>query len=110
MTHPASGEAVPDPSYSGSVVLDLGLGTGALVLYAPPEADGREIEISLVGESAERRTHSRVRPRKMPDGTLHAAVYPGLSAGDYTVWLDSHTPGPQISITGGRVTTYRWPE
>ena len=34
------------PSGPGSVVLDIGPGTGALVLYTPPACDGAEIEIS----------------------------------------------------------------
>jgi len=110
MTHPAPGEATPGPSTSGSVVLDLGPGTGVLVLRTPPEADGQEIEISPAGEPAGHRTHSRVRPRTLPHGTQYAAVYPGLPAGDYTIWLNAHTPGPQITITGSQVTTARWPE
>ncbi len=40
-------EGTLSPSTSGSVVLDLGPGTGALVLHTPPELDGEEIEISL---------------------------------------------------------------
>ncbi len=54
-------EAVPGPSTSGSVVLDLGPGTGALVLHTPPEFDGAEIEISRLGDAQEPRTHSQVR-------------------------------------------------
>ena len=110
MTRPATSEPAPGPSSSGSVVLDLGPGTGALVLHTPPEANGREIEISLAGDAAGQRTHSQVRPRVLPDGTQYAAVYPALAAGDYTVWVDAHTPGHQITITGSHVTTARWPE
>jgi hypothetical protein len=109
MTDPAPGEVTPGPSAPGSVVLDLGPGTGVLVLHTPPEADGREIEISPVGEPARHRTHSRVRARALPHGTQYAAVYPGLPAGEYTIWLDAYTPGPRITITGCRVTTARWP-
>ena len=35
------------PSASGSVVLNLGPGIGALVLHTPQELGGTEIEISL---------------------------------------------------------------
>jgi hypothetical protein len=42
-------EPVPAPSSPGSVILDLGPGTGALVLHTPPGLDGQEIEISPSG-------------------------------------------------------------
>ena len=100
------------PSTSGSVVLELGLGKGALVLFTPPELDGAEIEISPVtkqpGKSA-RRTHSQVRRRLMPGGTKFAAVYPELAAGGYTIWRDASTPVMTVTIDGGQVTTARWP-
>ena len=97
---------------AGSVVLELGPGIGALVLYTPPELDGAEIEISPVARSAgepARRTHSQVRRRPMPRGAQFAAVYPGLAAGDYTIWRDASTPVTTITIADGQVTTARWP-
>ncbi|HUZ54558.1 MAG TPA: hypothetical protein VMU94_18790 [Streptosporangiaceae bacterium] len=51
------------PSAAGSVVLDIGAGTGALVLFAPAHLDGVAIEISAAEEPVARRTHSRVRKR-----------------------------------------------
>jgi hypothetical protein len=42
-------ETALGPSGPGTVVLNIGGGTGALVLNVPPELDGREIEISRVG-------------------------------------------------------------
>ena len=44
-------ETALGPSGPGTVVLNIGGGTGALVLNVPPELDGREIEISRVGFS-----------------------------------------------------------
>ncbi len=41
MTEPAAG-----PSGPGTVVLDLGVDVGALILYAPADLDGAEVEIS----------------------------------------------------------------
>ena len=103
-------EAVLGPSRSGSVILDLGPGVGALVLYAAPELDGREIEVSpLGGGTPAPRTHSRVRRRETAGGTQYAAVYPQLAAGDYTMWKDDVTPAATVTIEGGRVTTTRWP-
>jgi hypothetical protein len=109
-------EPVHGPSTSGSVVLELGPGIGALLLHTPPELDGAEIEISPVGDPAEpgenhngHRTHSQVRPRQMASGTQYAAVYPGLAVGDYTVWRDEHSKALDITISSGQVTIAWWP-
>ena len=103
-------EPVPGPSRSGSVILDLGPGVGALVLHAAPAMDGREIEVSpLGGGTPAHRTHSRVRPRKTGGETQYAAVYPQLAAGDYTIWEDDVTPAATVTIEGGHVTTTCWP-
>lgn len=91
----------------GSVVLDIGDGVGALVLHAPAGLDGQEIEISPAGGA--RRTHSRVRPRHIGPRVLYAAVYPGLAAGDYTLWRDASTPAGTVTITSGQVTAHHWP-
>ncbi len=105
MSEPALG-----PSHPGSVLLDLGPGVGALILRTRPDANGREIEISPVSQHAGHRTHSQVRPRAVPGGTQYAAVYPGVPAGDYTVWLDAGTPAGQVTVTEAAVTTAWWPE
>ena len=110
MTEPAAG-----PSGPGTVVMELGAGIGALILYTPAEMDGEEIEISrddepgAAGASGSRRTHSQVRPRHMPGGTRYAAVYPGLPAGRYTVWRDEYHPAAAVTVTGGQVSSCRWP-
>ena len=89
------------PTSAGTVMLDLGPDTGALVLYTPADLVGREIEISPHTPDA-RRTHASVRERPGSHGTRYAAVYAGLAAGDYTVWQDHDTPGAH-----GRC--HRWP-
>jgi hypothetical protein len=104
-------EFVPGPSGAGSVVLDLGPGIGALVLNTPAGLAGREIEISLVsGGPGAHRTHSLVRERRTGTGTSYAAVYPGLAAGDYTLWHDAATPAGTFTIDSGQVTWQRWPD
>ena len=105
MTEPAAG-----PSDPGTVVMELGGDTGALVLYTPARLNGREIEISRDGDRGAPRTHSRVRPRHQATVTAYAAVYPGLRAGQYTVWGDESTPAATAVITGGQVTSCRWPD
>jgi hypothetical protein len=103
-------ESVLGPSGSGSVVLNVGPGVGALVLHTPAGLDGREIEISPHGSAAARRTHSQVRERRAGGGVQYAAVYPELAAGDYTIWRDATTPAGDVTIDGGAVTSYHWPE
>jgi hypothetical protein len=109
MTEQAAG-----PSGSGTVMLELGPGIGALVLRTPAELDGAEIELSRPDGG---RTHSRVRPRHTGSGTSYAAVYPALAAGEYTVLADdmalgerhplpSPLPAPfRVRIAEGAVTT-----
>ena len=97
------------PTGAGSVVLDLGGSTGALVLDTPAELHGREIEISPAGLGpGSPRTHSLIRERRTGAGTGYAAVYPGLAEGPYTIWRDAVTPAATVTIDGGRVTSYRW--
>jgi hypothetical protein len=103
-------EPVHGPSRAGSVVLDLGTGIGALILDAPAELNGREIEISPAdGRPGSPRTHSLVRERRTGAGTGYAAVYPGLAEGAYIIWRDAETPAGTVTIDGGRVTSYPWP-
>jgi hypothetical protein len=128
-------EPVLGPSSAGSVVLELGDTVGVLVLEATVELNGREIEISPVDDTHDhdhhdhsrgdthhhdrahddahahsRRTHSMVRERGAAAGKSYAAVYPGLAVGTYTVWRDHDTPVGTVTIDGGRVTRYRWPD
>ena len=105
MTEPVAG-----PTGPGSVVMELGAGVGALILYTPPGLDGAEIEISRDDEPGARRTHSRVRPRPVPGQTRYAAVYPGLPAGRYTIWRDGRTPAAAATVRGGQVSSCHWPE
>jgi hypothetical protein len=102
-------EQAMGPSGPGTVVMDLGGEIGALILYTPDELDGLEIEISRDDDPGARRTHSQVRARHMPGVTRYAAVYPGLRAGAYTIWRDVVRPAGTVVITGGQVTSWRWP-
>src|ERR1700730_10074554 len=103
-------EYVPGPSGSGSVVLNVGPNIGALVLHTPADQGGREIEISLDGVPAARRTHSQVRERRAGGTVQYAAVYPGLTAGDYIIWRDATTPAGMVTVNGSHVTSYHWPD
>ena len=77
MTEPAAG-----PSGPGTVIMELGAGVGALVLYTPADLDGEEIEISREddpGVPGSRRTHSRVRPRRRSGLPAHAFADPAAA-------------------------------
>jgi hypothetical protein len=108
-------ESAAGPTGPGVVVMELGAGIGALILYTPPGLDGEEIEISRDDEPGAlapgaARTHSRVRPRPVPGATRYAAVYPGLPAGRYTIWRDEQTAATSATVTGGQVSSCYWPE
>ena len=118
MTELSMREPAAGPSGPGTVVMELGADVGALILYTAAEMDGEEIEISRddepgtagsLGAPGSRRTHSRVRPRHLPGETRYAAVYPSLPAGRYTVWRDEHNPAVAVTVTGGQVSSCRWP-
>ncbi|HLX50209.1 MAG TPA: hypothetical protein VKS82_17935 [Streptosporangiaceae bacterium] len=98
------------PSGPGTVVLNLGADTGALIVHTPASMDGDEIEISRTGSPAAARTHSQVRERRTSSSVKYAAVYPDLPAGDYTIWRDAATPAAAVTITGGSITSFHWPD
>ena len=56
------------------------------------------------------RTHALVRERRLGGISSHAAVYPALPAGDYTIWRDAGSPAGTVRIDGGAATSYRWAE
>jgi len=95
------------PTGPGSVILELGGHIGALVLETPPGLAGHEIEISPSAGGP--RTHSLVRERVTAGGVSHAAVYPAVPAGEYTVWREDGIRAGQVAIHGGQVSTFRWP-
>ncbi|QMU77198.1 phospholipase [Streptacidiphilus sp. PB12-B1b] len=90
-----------------SVLVDIGGDVGALVILTPPDLTGTEIALSPVDDGAAR-THAAVQERSGPGAAMHAAVFPSLAAGAYTVW-DALSPIVQVTITGGQVTRVLWP-
>jgi len=95
------------PSGDGTVVLDIGGDIGALVLHTPHELAGLEIDIFRVGEDRPA-MHTAVRPRHLPNGHVHAAVYPTVPAGDYVVPSRGALPALPVTICGGVVTEITW--
>ena len=95
------------PTSAGTVLLDLGADTGALVLYTPADLLGAEIEISPDTPGAPR-THAAVRARPVPGGTRYAVVYEGLAAGRYTIWRDHDTPAARSPSPAARSPSHHW--
>jgi hypothetical protein len=90
------------------VVLDIGGGFGALVLYTPPELHGREIEISPVGQNNQR-VHTAVLERMVAGRSVFAAVYPRLIAGTFRLWFDEDPTRPNtVRIAAGQVAELDW--
>jgi len=98
-------EHLPAPSGPGTVVLELGEDIGAAIVRTPASLDGAEIEIRLAGEPWAGR-HVAVRPRHLPAGVIHAALFEGLRQGRYEVRIrGSVDPKPLLGfdVEGGRV-------
>ncbi len=102
-------ESSPGPSGPGSVVLDIGDDVGALIVITPAAMAGEEIHVSPVRDPGGR-THAVVRERRLGPASSHAAVYPALPAGEYTIWRDVGRPAGTVRIEGGAAASYRWAE
>ncbi|MEY9875252.1 hypothetical protein ABH931_004753 [Streptacidiphilus sp. MAP12-33] len=98
---------LPAPSHQGSVLLDIGAGTGALVIHTTAAENGVEIHVSPE-DRPQQRTHAAVRPRHLPDRTVYAAVITPLPVGRYTVWALDDTVHGATAVTDGGVSDYRW--
>jgi hypothetical protein len=83
--------------------MEVGGDVGALVLYTAAGLDRAEIDLFVPG-SDHPFVHSAVRARHLVDGTCHAAVYPGLPAGEYIIAAHGGVGPIPVTIEGGRVT------
>jgi len=95
-----------DPSRA--VMVDVGAGYGALVVIAPPDLLGEEIEISPVATPGLRQ-HVYVLPRSLPRDTAFAAVFPRLRAGRHLLWSPVGSPVLTVAIREGSVEEVSWP-
>jgi hypothetical protein len=116
----------------GMVVLDIGGDVGALVVSTPPSLAGSEIEICPAGARSQPPDdgagwwqgewhahahaggpawpHVGVVNRPTSDGSSWAAVFPGLRAGQYEIWLRPAEPTALIvTVDGGAVSSVDWP-
>ena len=93
---------------AGTVVLEIGAGTGALVVHTPADLAGREIEISADHEPGQRR-HACVRERRGGGAVSYAAIYDRLPPAAYTIWRDRLTPAATVTVADGQISRYDWP-
>lgn len=92
-----------DPAAAcASVALDIGAGSGALVLYPSDRFRGREIEISR-RDGQGRRVHTGVHERTTEVRSRLTAIFGSLPAGDYVVWEDVATAGPTVTVPDGAI-------
>ena len=88
-------------------MVDVGPGTGAVVIYTADALRSQEIEISPVGHDAQR-VHTDVLRRRTAEGYLCAAVFGSVAEADYNLWHESR-PGPEmVRVIGGQVTEVDW--
>lgn len=93
--------------FEQGVMVDVGPGAGALVIYTREELRGQEIEISPEGKD-EHRVHTDVLRRRTAGDYLCAAVFGSLPEGEYRLWHDTLTSTTKVRIVGGTVTEVDW--
>jgi len=99
----ALGHDTPEPvAACASVALDIGAGSGALILYPGERFRGREIEISRL-DGRGHRVHTGVHERTSNVRSRLTAIFGSLPVGDYVVWEDAGTAGPVVTIPDGAV-------
>jgi len=101
------GTADHETGAAEGVALDIGNGAGALVVNAPPEFLGREVEVAPSRPGA-RRVHAVVHERRAGSSTVYAAVFDSLVEGDYELWESPHAPAEPVAVVGGRVIEVDW--
>lgn len=98
------GEHGPERVHTEPVVLELGDGVGALIVYAGADLVGREVEIERIDGGV--RTHTEVHERVVGGRTVYAGVFPELPAGRYRVLASG---SPELEIRSAEVTELDWP-
>ena len=95
------------PAPSGPAVLDIGGGTGALLVIVPAALLHTEIEVSKVGRP-DARTHTGVHERPVSGRALPVALFPSLGVGTWTLWGFGPCATRTVEILDGEVTHLDW--
>jgi hypothetical protein len=96
-----------EADFEHGVMVDVGPGAGALVIYARDELRGQEIEISPAGQD-DQRVHTDVLRRRVGGSYVCAAVFGSLAEGAYRLWHESLPTALDVQIAGGQVTELDW--
>ena len=91
-----------------SVALDIGAGSGALILYPSERFRGREIEIIRL-DGHGHRVHTGVHERASHARSRLTAIFGSLPVGDYVVWEDAEAAGPVVTVLDGAVAEVTLP-
>jgi hypothetical protein len=91
-----------------SVAIDVGPGSGALILYPGERYRGREIEISRI-DGHGHRVHTGVHERTTKERSRLTAIFGSLPFGDYVVWEDAGTAGPVVTVPDGAIAEVTLP-
>ena len=95
------------PVPSGPPVLDIGGGTGALLVIVPAALLHTEIEVSP-DQRPDARTHTGVHERPMNGEQVPIALFPSLDAGTWTLWGSGPCTTRSVEILDGQVTEVDW--
>jgi hypothetical protein len=87
-----------------ALVLDIGEGAGALLVHAPEEWIGVELDVTRVGEPRSHHRHLLIRRLRAVGGDVVAGVLPELTAGAYTLWGPDGDALMLLTVEGGQVT------
>jgi hypothetical protein len=93
------------------VVIDIGEGVGAAVIFTNADLDGAELEIRP--ESDEwRGLHTAVRERRFCGAVRYAAVFGSLTEGNWELRVRGSAderPALGVRVFGGSVVEALWP-
>jgi hypothetical protein len=111
MAHHHRVEPRNGPSGPATVMLDIGEGRGAAIVYAPRPLDGAEVELRRTDRPWDG-THTEIRRRDIGPDVVFAGVFGSLPAGRYQVRLRGAADGPppvtDLSVTGGGIVEVHW--
>ena len=86
------------------VILDVGLGEGAVVVITPGALAGREVELTRLG-AGDRRVHAVVHERWTGRAPVHAAVFVDVPEGEVEIWLGGAGQVGTTPVRSGEVAT-----
>ena len=89
------------------IVLDIGDDVGALIVHADPDMHGVEIEISPAGDDGHR-SHKQVLERTIDHRPAFTAVFDGLAAGGYTLWVEGTARARDVRVEECAVAELDW--